>query len=75
MYRNILVISDNLLLCKSFFEIVQKHNFTDTHFKLAISPFSNINHFKSQLDVEINVLNLKKQEDVESIILTYDIVF
>ncbi len=74
MYKNVLIISDNLSLCKEFYALLQKKNFNAINFTFSISPFSKLDTFKVDPSVDVSVFNLKKQTDVDEIITNFDLI-
>ncbi|MEO6613351.1 MAG: dTDP-4-amino-4,6-dideoxyglucose formyltransferase [Chitinophagaceae bacterium] len=75
MFKNILVISDHVLMCKKFLEIVKAKKISIENISFAISPFSKKENFQISEEVEILVLDLKNKDDVEIIKKNYDLVF
>ncbi len=75
MFKNALIISDNVLLCKEFFRLIQKKKIDYTTFTFSISPFSDLSAFIVDERVDIKVFDLKKQEDINQIVAQFDIVF
>lgn len=75
MYKNVLVISDNLFLCKEFEEIISKLYFKDINWSFSISPFSDVELFDKTLKNKVSVINLKSDIDVENVCNNYDLVF
>ncbi|WP_295231674.1 dTDP-4-amino-4,6-dideoxyglucose formyltransferase [uncultured Chryseobacterium sp.] len=71
--KKILIISDNLQLCKSVRKISLSYlnNFA---FSYSISPFSDKQKFDMYLEESTIVFDLKKQEDIRKIIDSYDLV-
>lgn len=74
MYKNVLVISDNLYLCKEFEKIISELNFKDIKWSFSISPFSNFESFDEALKSNVSVINLKNDLDVEDVCNNYDLV-
>jgi len=74
MYKNILVISDNLILCEAFDKIYLSLNLQDSNLDYAISHFSNKQYFQSKLGREIYVFNLRINSLIEEILNKYDLV-
>lgn len=74
MYKNVLVISDNLNLCKEFEKIISELNFKDIKWSFSISPFSNFESFDEALKSNVSVINLKSDMDVEDVCNKYDLV-
>lgn len=75
MYRKVLIVSDNLYLCKEFIEIIENNNFSNCTFSFATSPFSNIEDFNSSTNITFKVLNLKNKESIAYILRNFDLVF
>lgn len=75
MYKEILVISDNVRLAGEFEKLAQKKGFPGCIFTFAISPFSSKAEFDGVLNSEVQVYDLKNQSDIESIIEQNDLVF
>jgi methionyl-tRNA formyltransferase len=74
MYKNVLVISDNLYLCKRFLEIIERKKILNCLFTFSISPFSNKDDFKI-LNADIKVFDLKYQKHIDFIKSNYDLIF
>jgi len=73
MYKDVLVISDNLSLCKAFIELIDRKKITNCFFTFSISPFSNIEDFKT-LNTDIKVFDLKNQIHIDFIKSNYDLI-
>lgn len=74
MFRNILVISDNAILCRKLEHILTENREKEQQITFSVSPFSEINDFKKFIVSEILVLDLKNENDVQYIIDQYDLV-
>lgn len=75
MFKKVLIISDNLHLCREFYAIIQRKEINTTVFTFSTSPFTNKESFTISDKVNVEVYNLKEQKDVDSIIAKYDLVF
>ena len=75
MYENILIISDNLYLCKGFLEIIKSKKISKCFFTFSISPFSNKEDFDVLNGVDVKVFDLKKLEDIDFIKKNFDLIF
>lgn len=75
MEKKILVISDNLFLCKEFEKIINKIDLTNTTWDFSVSPFSDYKIFSDSLENMVSVKNLKDKKHVNEICEIYDIVF
>lgn len=75
MYNKVLVISDNVFLCKKFLKIVSDLKFNDVEWSFAISPFSNPADFLKEINKNIYVYDLKDNKDIEVILKKYDLIF
>jgi dTDP-4-amino-4,6-dideoxyglucose formyltransferase len=75
MFKNALIISDNLALCRQFYSIIEKKEISRTKFTFSTSPFTNKDSFIVSGNVETKVFDLKDQNAVDEIIATYDLVF
>ena len=75
MFKNVLIISDNLQLCKQFYSIIEKKKISTTRFTFSTSPFTDKENFIISNNVAVSVYNLKKQNAIDEIIATYDLVF
>lgn len=75
MYKDVLVISDNLSLCKRFIEIIERKKISNCLFTFSISPFSNKEDFNILNGESIKVFDLKSHEHIEFIKSNYDLVF
>jgi dTDP-4-amino-4,6-dideoxyglucose formyltransferase len=74
MYNNILIISDNIQLCKKVKKLISKQKNEKTNFRFSISPFSNKLVFTRELEEHICVYNMKNRNDVEIILNNYDLI-
>ncbi len=72
MYKNVLIISDNLFLCKKIEAIILKYK--QAEFSFSISPFSDLKSFQEEIAAPVHVFNLKNIEDIEKIIASYDLI-
>jgi len=75
MYKNVLIITDNLYLFKGFLEIIEKKKISNCLFTFSISPFSNKELFNVLIVDGIKVFDLKNQEDIDFIKSNYDLIF
>lgn len=75
MYKNALIISDNLPLCKQFHSIIKKKGISLPKFNFSTSPFTNKDTFLVADDVPVVVYDMKNQDDIDEIIAKYDLVF
>ena len=75
MFKNALIISDNLALCKQFYSIIEKKKISTTKFTFSTSPFTHKDSFIVSDDVEVKVFNLKDQNAIDEIIANFDLVF
>ncbi|MCF6132679.1 dTDP-4-amino-4,6-dideoxyglucose formyltransferase [Flavobacterium wongokense] len=75
MFKNALIISDNLPLCQQFFSLIEKKKISTTKFTFSTSPFTNKDSFMVSDKVEVKVYNLKDQNAIDEIIANYDLVF
>src|SRR6218665_2835922 len=75
MFRNALIISDNLPLCKEFHSLIGKRKSTETSFTFSTSPFTDKESFIVSEDIDVKVFNLKDKRAIDEIIATYDLVF
>lgn len=71
MYNKILIVSDNLSLCKEVKNLFVKRNIS---VDFSCSPFSDAASFEKELKEKISVFNLKNIDDINKIIQTYDLV-
>ena len=71
MYNKILIVSDNLFLCKEVNNLFVKRNIS---VDFSCSPFSDAVSFEKELKEKISVFNLKNIDDINKIIQTYDLV-
>ena len=71
MYNKILIVSDNLSLCKEVKNLFVKRNIS---VDFSCSPFSDALSFEKELKEKISVFNLKNIDDINKIIQTYDLV-
>lgn len=75
MYKNILVISDNINLCVSFKKLISQLQKDSLNVNFSISPFSTKEEFNQLLNENVEKIDLKNHNDVERIIASYDLVF
>lgn len=75
MYRNALIISDNLYLSEKFLEIIARKKISDCLFTFSISPFSRKMDFDVLIGRSIKVFNLENQEHINFIKNNYDLIF
>ena len=73
-YKNVLIISDNLHLCKELKTKLDKRLSSVQSLTYAVSPYSNFLNFSNELGKKVLVYNLKDDIDLEDIILRYDLV-
>ena len=75
MKKKILIISDNLFLCKEFESIIETTELDGIEYDFSISPFSDYDSFSDTLKNKVSVRNLKDNRHVDEICVIYDIVF
>jgi dTDP-4-amino-4,6-dideoxyglucose formyltransferase len=75
MFKNVLIISDNLPLCRQFYSIIGKKKISEAKFTFSTSPFTDKDSFVVSDNVGVRVFNLKDQNAIDEIIATYDLVF
>lgn len=75
MFKNALIISDNLSLCKQFHSIIEKKGISATKFTFSTSPFTDKETFIVSDTIAVRVFNLKDQNAINEITETYDLVF
>lgn len=75
MFKNVLVISDNIILAGEFEKIIQNHQFNNSSFTFGISPFSLKADFDQTLASPVDTIDLRNPLDVERIIHRHDLVF
>jgi len=73
MFKNVLIISDNSILSKKVFEIIENKQIADSFFTFSISPYSNKDDFNI-LNTEIKIFDLKNQEHLDFIKSNYDLI-
>lgn len=74
MFDKVLIISDNIYLCKEFERIIEENNFKNIKWSFTISPFSNLETFSKELKNEVSQINLKNNNDVQNICENYNLV-
>jgi len=74
-FTNILVLSDNMYLCKEVQKILYSKLFSIQDVSFAISPYSDIKQFSTEFENELLTYDLSIKEDVDEIINKYDLVF
>ena len=72
--KKILVISDNLFLCKEFEKIINNIELSNVIWDFSISPFSDYKLFSDSLENNVSIKNLKDSTNVDEICEKYDIV-
>ena len=75
MYKNALIISDNLPLCKQFHAIIKNKGISTTQFTFSTSPFTDKNSFIISEEYPVCVYNMKDQNAIDEITATYDLIF
>jgi len=75
MYKNVLIISDNIEQCAQFENIIDKLNRPEVNWTFAMSPFTNKQIFIERLKRNVLVVDLKDENIIEQIILKYDLIF
>lgn len=74
MFKKILIISDNVHVCKKVFEIITEKKILN-RFTFSISPISKKENFIFLQNIDLLVLNLKNKDDIEFIKTNFDLVF
>lgn len=72
MYKNILIVSDNVNLCKQMLPIIKPYK--DRNFHFATSPFSNAQQFENELDESVYIVDMKDDIAVQNLVRDYDLV-
>lgn len=72
MYKNILIVSDNVTLCKQMLPIIKPYR--DRNFHFATSPFSNAHQFENELNEKIYVVDMKYESAVQDLVRDYDLI-
>lgn len=75
MFKKILVISDNLNLCKEFEKIIFDQNLNNLDWSFSVSPYSNRTKFDESLRYPVFTIDLKQESEVEELCKTYDLIF
>lgn len=75
MYKDILIISDNLWMAKQFESLIEQVNLGKLNWTFSISPYSNKQDFEDSLNHQVLVFNLKHKMVIDEIISKYDLVF
>ncbi|MCK9167492.1 MAG: dTDP-4-amino-4,6-dideoxyglucose formyltransferase [Bacteroidales bacterium] len=75
MFKNILVVTDNLYMCTNFQQVFEDLSFKGVRISFAISPFSDKNNFENRLKFSVSVYDLKNDKHVKTICENYDLVF
>lgn len=75
MIMNVLIISDNVYICRKFYEIIQNKRIENCLFFFSISPFSNKELFAISEGIEVLTYDFKNQEDVDYIKRNYNLIF
>ncbi len=73
-YKNILILSDNLHLCKELKKKLDKKLSAIQSLNYGISPYSNVFNFSKELAEKVLIFDLKEDNTIEEIILKYDLV-
>ena len=74
MYKKILVISDNVLLCKEFDLLLEEVD-REIEVTFSISPFSSLKDFELNLKSLVKIYNLKEENVLDELISNYDLIF
>ena len=74
VFKNVLIITDNIHLSKKVEEIINDKNFKESKITFSISPFSSIDLFQKSLKRKIYCYDLKKEKDLNFIQKTFDLV-
>ena len=72
MYRNILIVSDNVSLCKQMLPVIKPYK--DRNFNFAISPFSNSYQFENELKEKVYVIDMNDIIVVRNLGRDYDLI-
>ena len=75
MFKKILVISDNVNLCKEFEQIIFDLNLRDLDWSFSVSPYSNLTSFEELLQHKVFTVDLKQESEVQLLCETYDLIF
>jgi len=74
MFKNILIITDNLWMANQFEIIIKSLNYSSINWTYSISPFSNKLNFEQSLNQNIKIFDLKKSTAINEIISNFDLV-
>lgn len=74
MYNRILIITDNLFICKQVDEIFNGIHYEKIRWSFAVSPASKLEEFKAAVPREFFYVNMKDANQVEDIISQFDLV-
>ncbi|MBT0607936.1 dTDP-4-amino-4,6-dideoxyglucose formyltransferase [Aequorivita echinoideorum] len=73
MFKNILFISDNPVICKRVVAIIRDSKYSHFKFNFGISPFSNRDDFEIDF-FSINIYDLREEKVIDNIISKYDLI-
>lgn len=73
-YRKVLVLSDNLFLCREFRKLWQDENLSSIADVTFMTSPPSLSSFRANFDPSTQVLNLKEPQQVAEIISQYDLV-
>lgn len=76
LYKNILVISDNGLQCKKFYELIRRKKIDDldVSFSWACSTYSSLKTIQDKAGLEFSVVDIKNPSSITEILKTYNLV-
>ncbi|MEZ4802526.1 MAG: dTDP-4-amino-4,6-dideoxyglucose formyltransferase [Gelidibacter sp.] len=75
MFKNILVISDNLMLCEAFENLIHKLEYEGAIWTFAVSPYSDEQNFRKSLKISVMSYDLKNPLHIKEIAKKHDLVF
>ncbi len=74
MYENVLVVTDNLSICKRVSEVLRESHFENVDWSFAVSPSSKIEEFEAAVSRGFFCVNMKDANHVGGVIARFDLV-
>jgi dTDP-4-amino-4,6-dideoxyglucose formyltransferase len=74
MYKSVLIISDNLYLCKQVDRLIKEENYPAVQWSFAISPFSDKATFEKELNRELQVYDMRVESTTALLAESYDLI-
>jgi len=75
MYKKILIISDNLSLCKRFNTLLSDRRKSSVQWTFGVSPFSEADTFREAMNADVQVFDLRDEATIQKILKEFELVF